>query len=178
MIAWLESMTRLDSSHDFWWLEPDSSHGFHKMTRVTVDDSRLGSESLLQNLWAPDGQTQFVCTQRNTHFLLQGWSKLTEIFCFACLVVLCCILRITFPQLAQRKRLETLLSLRGQQVTIYWHLILVKCSICISWSWQWAYTVTLSLFQIPVKWFKFFRFKSKPKITLQKIMQIRKPNLV
>jgi len=26
------------------------------------------------------------------------------------------------------------------------------------------HTVTLSLFQIPVKWFKFFRFKSNPKL--------------
>jgi len=40
------------------------------------------------------------------------------------------------------------------------------------------HTVTLSLFQIPVKWFKFFRFKSKPKTILQNIMQMRKPNLV
>jgi len=28
------------------------------------------------------------------------------------------------------------------------------------------------------KWFKFFRFKSKPKTTLQTIMQMRKPNFV
>ena len=40
------------------------------------------------------------------------------------------------------------------------------------------HTVTLSLFQIAVRWFKFFRFKSKPKTILQSIMQIRKPNLV
>ena len=41
-----------------------------------------------------------------------------------------------------------------------------------------THTVNLSLFQIPVKWFKFFRFKSKSKTTLQKIMQMRKPNHV
>jgi len=40
------------------------------------------------------------------------------------------------------------------------------------------HTVTLSLFQIPAKWLKFSRFKSKPKTTLQNIMQMRKPNLV
>jgi len=28
----------------------------------------LKPESFLQNLWATDGQTQFVCTQRNEHF--------------------------------------------------------------------------------------------------------------
>jgi len=40
------------------------------------------------------------------------------------------------------------------------------------------HTVTLSLFQIPVKWLKFSRFKSKPKTILQNIMQMRKLNLV
>ena len=94
VIAWFESMTRLESRflvtrlESRWekrWL--DSSHVFHKMTRA-----RLESESFLQNLWVPHGQTQFVCTQRNEHVLFQWWSKLEEIFCFACLVVLCCIL--------------------------------------------------------------------------------------
>jgi len=37
-------------------------------TRVTINDSRLESESFLQNLLVPDGQIQFVCTQRNEHF--------------------------------------------------------------------------------------------------------------
>jgi len=40
------------------------------------------------------------------------------------------------------------------------------------------HSVTLSLFHIPVKWFKFFKLKSNPKIILQNIMQIRKLNLV
>jgi len=57
-------------------------------TRVTVNDSRFESELFLQNLWVPDGKTHFVCTQRNEHFLLQWWSRLAEIFCFARLVVL------------------------------------------------------------------------------------------
>jgi len=39
------------------------------------------------------------------------------------------------------------------------------------------HTVTLSLFQMPVKWLKFSRFKSKPKPILQNIMQMRKLNL-
>jgi len=103
-----------DSSHNLWWLGLDSSHdkkngdsarfesrfSQNDSSRVTFNDSRLESESFSQNLWVPHGQTQFVCTQRNEHFLLQWWSKLAYIFCFACLVVLCCILRIKFPQLA------------------------------------------------------------------------------
>ena len=40
------------------------------------------------------------------------------------------------------------------------------------------HTETLSVFQIPVKWFKFFWFKFKPKTILQNIMQMWKPNLV
>ena len=35
------------------------------------------------------------------------------------------------------------------------------------------HAVSLSLFQIPVKWFKFFRIKFNPKITLQNIMLLR-----
>jgi len=34
------------------------------------------------------------------------------------------------------------------------------------------HTVTLNFFQIPVQWFKFFRFKSKPKTILQNILQM------
>jgi len=34
--------------------------------------------------------------------------------------------------------LRLFFSLRGQQGTIYWHLIVIQCSICISWSRQWA----------------------------------------
>jgi len=43
IIARLESMTGLDSSHDFWWLESshfdkrwwlDSSHVFYRITRL------------------------------------------------------------------------------------------------------------------------------------------------
>jgi len=63
----------------------------------------LESESFLQHLWASDGQAQFVCTQRNEHILLHWWwSRLAQVFCFDCLVVLCYILRIKCPQLAQR----------------------------------------------------------------------------
>ena len=86
-LRFLATRTRLESRREKWWL--DSSHVFHRMTR-------LESESFLQNLWAPDGQTQFVCTQRNEHFLLRWWSRLAQIFCFAFLVdvVLCHILKI------------------------------------------------------------------------------------
>ena len=47
-------------------------------TQVTVNDSRLESESFLQNFWVSGEQTQFVCTQRNEHFCFnddQLWHK-------------------------------------------------------------------------------------------------------
>jgi len=93
VIAWLESQflgtrTRLESRCEKWWLESTRVTFFTEWldsTQVTVYDSRLESESFLQNLWVPDGQTQFACTQRNEHFLLQWWSRLAKILCFACL---------------------------------------------------------------------------------------------
>jgi len=103
----IDSVTRVnDSSQNFWWLELDSTqvekNGYstrlespflqNDSTRVTVIDSRLKSETFLQNFWVLEGQTQFVCTQRNEDFLLQWWSRLGEIFCFDCLVALCYIL--------------------------------------------------------------------------------------
>jgi len=103
--------------------------------------------------------------------------KIGANFLFCRLVILCYILRIKRPNL-HRGSLETFLSLRGQQGTIHWHFIVVKCSIWILWSWQCVSYCDWSLFQIPVKWFNFFRFKSNPKTILQNIMQIRKPSLV
>jgi len=44
--------------------------------RVTIKDSRLESESFLQNLWASDRHTQFVRTQRNELFFFRQWSRL------------------------------------------------------------------------------------------------------
>jgi len=136
VIAWLESMTRLDSSHDFWSLVLDSNHieknddstrlescfSQNDSTRVTVNDSRLESESFLQNLWVPDGQTQCVCTQTNEDFLLQWWSRLGEIFRFDCLVVLCCILRIKCPKLRRGADLRLYFHGGVSRGTIYWHL--------------------------------------------------------
>ena len=69
-------------------------------TRVTVNDSRLESESFLQNLWVTDGQIQFVCTQRNEHFLLQWWSIIGRNFLFFLSSRVRFTLRIKFPQLA------------------------------------------------------------------------------
>ena len=104
-----------DSSHDFLWLGLDTHHvekngdstrvtfftEWFDSTRVTISDSRLDSESFLQNLWASDGKIKFDCTQRNEYFLLQWWARVAQIFCFDCLVVLCYLSMIKCPHLAE-----------------------------------------------------------------------------
>jgi len=108
VIVWLESMTRVTIFGDSYSIRVTFkkmvtrlylSHVFHRMTRLK-SQSMTRVRVILQNLWVPDGQTQFVCTQRNEDILLQWWSRLEEIFCVDCLVVLCCILKIKCPQLA------------------------------------------------------------------------------
>ena len=82
VIAWLESMTRLESRflvtrnrlESRWeksWLDSTRVTFFTKWlysNRVVVNESRLESKSFLQNLWVPDGQTQFVCPQKMSIF--------------------------------------------------------------------------------------------------------------
>jgi len=192
VIAWLESMTRLDSSHDFWSLELDFSHiekngdstrlvlrfSQNDSSRVTVSDSRLESESFLQNLWVPDGQTQFACTQRNEHFLLLWLSRLAEIFCFDL---------FSRAMLHFKDRVSPTCIEGDLRLCFHWGVSRAQYIDALSWfkvvfayrdHGRGPHTVTLCLLQIPVKWFKFFRFQSKPKTVLQNIMQMRKPNLV
>jgi len=64
-------MTRLESQFLVTLTRLESHFSQNDSARVTINVSRLESQSFLQNLSAPDGQTQFVCTQRNEQFLLQ-----------------------------------------------------------------------------------------------------------
>ena len=130
----VNNSTRLDSSHHFWWLglyssQVEKNGDSNRVTfftenldsiPVTINDSRLESQSFLKNLWASEEQTQFVCTKRNEGFLLQWWWTLAKNFYFDCLGVLYYILRIKCPNL-YTGRPETLFSLRGHQGTIHWH---------------------------------------------------------
>jgi len=68
------------------WL--DSSHSHWLETRVRVIFKAL----------SPWWTNPVRLHAKKEHFLLQWWSRLAEIFCFAYLVVLCCILRIKLPQ--------------------------------------------------------------------------------
>jgi len=47
----------------------------------------------------------------------------------------------TRDEISQPSRPISPRAATGQQGTIYWHIIVVYCRICISWSWKWAYTV-------------------------------------
>ena len=111
-------MTRLVWSHNHW----------------------LESESFVQNLWVSDTETQFVCTQRNEHFVLQWWPRLAQMFCFDCQVVLCYLLRIKCPQLAQTP--ETLISLSGLQDRIYWNIS--SCNIRLN-PVKWVILIAITL---------------------------------
>jgi len=125
-------------------------------TPVRVNDSRLGSESFLQNLWVPDGQTQFVCTQTHEHFLLQWWWRLAETFCFACLVVLCYILRIKFHQLAKRETWDFAFTegsaghniLTPYRVLMkYLHIVILAVGL-ILWPWVFSRYSTSKVIQV------------------------------
>ena len=82
VIAWLESMTQLESRFlvtrtwhksrwEEWWLE-STWLTFFTQWLDSNHNERLESESFLENLWVPDGQTQFVCTQKISIFCYSG----------------------------------------------------------------------------------------------------------
>jgi len=167
VIVWLEWMTRLESRFLVtrtritlrkMVTRLDSCHASHRM-------ARLESEPYLQNFWASDGQIQFVCTQRNEHFLLQWWSRLAQFFYFDCLVVICYLKDQVFPTCK-----EIYLRLAFQ-----WGTSRAQCTVLIPYCGNVVFVyrdhgsrhqhiATLRLFQIPIKWFQFF--KSNPKILL------------
>ena len=125
MIVWLVSMTRVDSRHDLWWLALESSDG-EKNGDLNQLESRFFTEWLesshsqwletrvrviSHSQWLNTGVkvkiSEFLMDKPSLFahkeisiFLLKWWSRLAQVFCFACLVVLCCILGIKFPQIA------------------------------------------------------------------------------
>jgi len=126
VIAWLESMTRLDS-------------------QFLVTRTRLESQSMTRD----SSQSHFY---KITGFLMDKPSsfahKEMRIFCFSddqdwgnFLFCLSSCAMLHFKDQVSPTCIEGDLRLcfligvsRG---TIYWHLIVVSCSICILWSWQW-----------------------------------------
>jgi len=75
-----------------------------------------------------------------------------------------------FP--AWKCRLETLVFTEGSAAhnTLYWYIIKVQCSICISWSWQSASFRYFESFPDKMIW----NFQIQSKNYIEKIMQIRK----
>jgi len=121
----------LDSSHDFWWLGFDSRNVENDgdSTWVTFFTEWLDAS---HNQWFETLVT-VICTKSlslwwtNTvylhakNFLLQWLATLVQFFCFSYLVAF-----LTYTELD----LRLCFSLRGRKGTIYWHIIVVECSIC------------------------------------------------
>ena len=171
VIGWLESMTRLDSSHDLWWLGLDSSHVFRKMTR---DSSQSHFYNIFEFLM--DKPSSFAHNEMSILCFSddQDWRKFS-VFLSSCAM-------LHFEDQVSPPCVEVDLRL-----CFHWGFSKAQYIDTLSWfNVVFAYrdhasgphTVTLSLFQIPVKWLKFSRFKSRPKTILQNIMQMQKPNLV
>ena len=166
VIAWLESMTRLESR--------SSQNG---STRVTVNDSRLESESFLHNLSFWRTNPSRLRTKKWASFA----SVMIKIggnfpFCLSSRAML------HFKDQVSPTCME-----EDPRPCLHWGASRAQYIDNLSWfnvvfayrdHGSGSHTVNLRLFLIPVNWFKFFRFKSKPKTILRNIMQMRKPNLV
>ena len=140
VISWLESMTRLESRYlvtrtrlksrwEKWWFDSTGVTFFTEW----LDSSRNSSQSHFHKISEPVLHNPVRLHTKKWPLFASVMIKIEAniLFCMSSRAI-CYILS------PPRGRLETLLSLRGQQGTIYWHLIVVWHSICISWSWQWA----------------------------------------
>jgi len=141
VIAWHESLTRLDSR-----FLPNAS------TRVTINDSRLDRESFFEkspNIWLTN--TVRLHT-KNDLFVHQSWLILVQIFCFDCVSKWYCFtVRFDFD-----------FHWRASRAQYIKHIIAVYCSICILWS-----RLSTSCFYLEsfpeTNGFVFFRSKSYQK---------------
>ena len=190
MIAWLESWTRLDSSHYLWRLGLDSSH---------VEKNGDSTRVTFFTKWLDSSHSQWLATRVRVIFTisLSSWwtnpvrlhtkkwafyaSVMIKIganflFCLSSCGMLYFKDEVFLPCLEVDLRL-----------CFHWGVSRTQYIDNLSWfNLAFAYrdhgsgphTLTLSLFQIPVKWLKFSGFKSKPKTILQNLLQMRKPHLV
>ena len=178
-LRFLVARTRLESRWSKWWLGSTRVTFFHRMTRLESQSvTRDSSQSHFYNVseFLIDKPTSCALKEMSIFCFSddQDWRK---ILCYACLVVLCYILRIKRPNL-HRGRPETFFlwgDSRAQYIdTLSWFNAV--CEYCHPVSG--SHTVTWVFSRYQVKWFKFFRFKSSPKPILQNITQIRKLNFV
>ena len=190
VIAWHESMTRVDSSHDFWWFGLNSSHVEKNgdSTRVTFFTEWLDSS---HNQW-PETLFRVIFT-KSLSLGCTNWIRLhTKKWAFFASVMI--KIGANFPSwLSSRAMLHCKDQVSPTCAEVYmrccflWRVSRAQYIDTLSWfNVVFAYRdhgsgphpVTLSFFQIPVKRFKFFRYRSNPKIKLQNIMEPGKPNLV
>ena len=123
------------------WLDPSNSQWLETRVRLIFTKSL---ELLMDN-------PHFVCTKRNKHILLQWWSRLAEIFCFACVVVLCCIWRIKCPQLRWRETWDfAFTEVSAEHNILTGTLTWFNAVFAYRDHGSGRHIVTSSLFQIPV----------------------------
>jgi len=175
----LVTWTRLMSRWDKWWL--DSSHVFHRM-------NRLESQSMTED----SSQSHFYkisefLMNKPSSFAQKKWAFFASVMIKIGANFLFCLSGhaiLHFNEQVSPTCTEEDLTLcfhwgvsRAQYIdTLSWFNVVFACHDHAGG----PHTVTLSLLQIPAKWFKFFRFKSKPKtiVLFQNKMPRRKPNLV
>jgi len=146
----LVALTRLESHWKKWWL--DSSHVFHKMTRP---ESHSMTHFYKISEFLMDKPSSFAHKEMRIFCFSddQHWGNFL-FWLFSCAMLHTCVKA-------------------GLRLCFHWGSVGAQYIDTLSWfNVVYAYhhhgsgshTVTLCLFQIPIKWFKFFRFKSKPKL--------------
>ena len=116
MVTWLES--RFSHNNSTRVTVNDSSH-FYKISECLMDKPSSFAHKEMRNFCFSDDQDW-------GNFL--SWLSSCGMLHFKDQVSLTCVeadLRLCFHWGVSRG-------------TIYWHLIVVQCSICLSWSWQWV----------------------------------------
>jgi len=165
VIAWLESMTRLDSSHDLWWLGLDSSH-VEKNVGSTQLESCFSQNDSSHSQWL-ETRVGVIFTKS----LSSWWTNPVRLhtnkwaFCASVMIKIganflfclssCAVLH--FKDQLSPPYVEVDLRLcchwgvsRAQYIdTLSWFNVVFAYRDHGSGS----HTVTLSLFQIPVKWY-------------------------
>jgi len=191
VVICIDSVTRVnDSTHDYWWLGLDSSH---------VEKNGDSTGVIFFTDWLDSSHNQWLKTRVRvifTKFLSLGWTNPirlhTKKWAFCASVMMKIGKNFQFWLSTSR----TMLQFKDQ---VFSTCTEVDLRFCFHWGVSWVQyidtsswinvvfsyrvhsnrpdSVRLSLFQIPVKWFKFFTYKSNRKILLKNLMKTRKPNL-
>jgi len=183
-------MTQLHMSHDFWWLRLHSSHVEKNgnSTELTFFTESLdSSHSQWLETWVRVIFTKSLSSWWTNPVRLhtEKWAYFASVIIKIGANILFCLSRCSV--LHFKNQVFPTCTEVDLRLCFHWGVSRAQHIDTLSWfNVVFAYRdhgsglhiVTLSLFQIPLKWFTFFRFKSNPKTILQHIMPMRKPNIV